>query len=252
MQSFLELALVVLAAVYIGGPLLVLFTHKQNARPELRPMAETAMSEVPYFAAHVPAIQTLGFELVGCYQVLGVAPNVEGRVAYLVHRANGDGAVVCVFTSPVQTIRMMEFGTKFTDGGSLTVGNTLEGGAYVRPKHKPIFRYPQIQDGRRLYAIYRGAARLLRPGAAKDVPARGQEVERLIESVQAEMADQVPEGILRLDEAKGVYRATLYGAFRMTWSQLPPFKQIGRARLRARSRALLRQVESDPAFAAGA
>ena len=236
-----------LVMLYVVAPLYIRFTQKQSAQPKVEPIGELL---APALVPVARQVEALGFENVGYYVVVGLAANVTCTLAYLVHRGNGDSAVAVAMVSPVKTVHMLEFATRFADQSSLAVGNNSTIGVYRRPKNKPVFHYPYIQDPRRLYALHQGAIRLLRLGAAKDPPPPGREVERLVEGMQCEMSDQVPVGILRRDEQAGVYRPTLFGAFYMTWGLLPPFKQIKAALRRSRAEKMRRQVESDASFQA--
>jgi hypothetical protein len=233
--------------LYVFAPLYIMATQKMSVNPKVEPIGEIL---APALAPVVRQVEALGFENVGYFVVIGLAANVTGTLAYLVHRTNGDSAIVISMVSPLKTVNMIEFATRFADQSAITTGNSGTVGSFKRPKNKPVFHYPYIQDPKRLYAIHQGAMRTLNFGAAKDPPARGHEAERLIEGMQREMADQVPVGILRRDEQSGAYRPTLYGAFYMTWGQLPPFKQVKGALRRSRAERMRKEVESEVGYMA--
>jgi hypothetical protein len=251
MPALLQAALFFVVVMYVGAPLLILATQRQNANPSLQAVADATTLANPYLTNGSAALEALGFQRVGFFNVAGLAPGVRPTVGYFLHRGNGDTAIVASLVAPTKTVTFTEFATRFADQSAVTTGNSAITGSYKRPANKPVYHFPEIQDLRRLYAIHQGAMRQLRFGAAKDLPAPGAETARLLDGLQREMADQVPTGILRLDAVSGTYRPTLYGAYRMTWAQLPPFKQIAKMRRRARAQRLLRELESDPAFAAG-
>lgn len=247
-MNLVYIAAFFLFMLYVFAPFYIMATQKMAVNPRLEPLDEAAAG--PYLRQANAAIQALGFETIGLYRLLGMAANVNSTVLYLVHRANGDAAIAAEMVSPVKSVQMVEFATRFADQSAVTTGNSATVGSFKRPKNKPVFHYPYIQDPKRLYAIHQGAMRLLRFSAAKDPAPRGREPERLIEGMQREMSDQVPVGILRRDEQAGVYRPTLYGAFYMTWGQLPPFKQIKGSLRRSRAEKMRKAVESDAGYQA--
>ena len=230
------------AFMYLGSPLIIYLTQRQPANPRLDPAGgDPATTPVlTPLAAPTRAIQTLGFELIGCYG-LSMAPNVTSFLSYLVHRANGDLAIVAHLASPVKTVDMAEFATRFVDGSSVTTGNNRTLGVYLRPKNKPVYHFPGENDLAKIYRYHQALIQRDKGSLKKDVPAPGKEEARLVEALQREMADQVPVGILQTDG--NTFRPTLKGAYYMTWKLLFPVKQI-RAVLRdSRTRALAKALD---------
>ncbi len=230
------------AFMYLGAPLIIYLTQRQNANPRLEP-AGTDPSASPVLAplaAATRAIQELGFELIGCYG-LSLTANVTTFLSYLIHRGNGDLAIVAHLATPVKTVDMAEFGTRFVDGGTLTTGNSTTPGVYLRPPNKPVYRFPGERDLAKLYRYHQLLIQRDKGSQKKDVPAQGKEGERLVEALRREMNDQVPAGILQTDGQ--TFRPTLKGAYYMTWRLLFPVKQIRLALIASRTRALAKALE---------
>lgn len=223
--------------MYFVAPLFVLATQRQAANPQFQPYGTTLQAPGFKFLTDSAArIQNLGFDLVGYFGLIGQTTNVTVILAYLIHRQNGDGAIVVMVRSNAgASTQMVEFATRFVDQGSLTTGNSKVPGVYSRPRHKPVYHFPWIHDPARLYQLHQHLIQRDKAGMQKDYVKPGAEVERLSDGMRREMAEQLNPGLLRLDQTGQWYRPTLKGAYLMSWKLLPPCKQI-RLALRNSSR----------------
>lgn len=223
--------------MYLLAPLIVLATTRQAANPQFQPYGTTLQDPRFRFLTDSAArIQNLGFDLVGYFGLFGYTTNVTIMLAYLVHRQNGDYALAVMIQNNAGTsTQMIEFATRFVGQGSLTTGNSKVAGVYFRPRQKPVYHFPWINDPARLYQLHQQLIQRDKPGMAKDYVKPGAEIERLCDGMRREMAEQLNPGILRLDKAGLWYRPTLKGAYLMSWKSLPPCKQI-RLALRNSSR----------------
>jgi len=234
-------SLILVAAVfYLGAPLIIWATQRQAANPQLTSYGlGLDDSRFAYLVQTAQQIQQLGFELTGYFGLVGQMTNVNAFFAYLVHRRNGDAAIVSgLYSKQGMHFRMVEFATRFTDQSSLTTGNSRILGVYSRPLQKPVYHFPWIQDPARLYQLHQLLMMQNKPGLAKDFIQPGTEAERICDSLRREMSDQIAPGILRLDSTGNRYRPTLKGAFLMCWKMLPPFKQIRSAQKRSKARKI--------------
>jgi hypothetical protein len=220
--------LIFVAVMYLGTPLLVMATQRQAANPQLTPYGPVLDDpRFSYLVNSAQQIQRLGFELVGYFGLVGQTTNVNTFLAYLVHRQNGDAAIVAgVYSQQGLQTRLIEFATRFSDQSAVTTGNSKVLGVYVRPPQKPVYHFPWIQDPARLYQLHQQLIVRDKPGLVKDYVKPGAEAERLCDGMRREMAEQIAPGILRLDATGDCYRPTLKGAYLMCWKMLPPFKQI--------------------------
>jgi hypothetical protein len=222
------LLLSLFAIMYMGTPIVIWLTMRQNANPSLQSYGhELTDPGFQFLTESAAQMQAMGFELVGYFGYVGQTKNVNTFIAYLIHRRNGDGGVAAMaVTAQGVGARMVEFSTRFADQGSVTTGNSKTIGVYVRPYHKPVYQFPGIQDPFRLYEIHQQLMVKSKPGMAKDIVQPGQEEARLVDGIRREMQDQLAPGILRLDSDGAFYRPTLFGAYRMTWRLLFPLKHV--------------------------
>ena len=228
------------ALMYLGAPLVIYLTQRQPADPRLDPLSDPASPALAPLAEATQALQALGFDLIG-YFTVSLAGGTQTVLAYLFHRGNGDAAIVARIASPLIMVSLTEFATRFADGSAVTTGNSKVLGAYRRPKNKPVYHFPGEQDVAKLYRYHQLLLLRDRGGMKKDIPAPGAEVERLLDGMRREMADQVPAGILRSDGNS--YRPTLLGAYYMTWKLLFPIKQVRKLLRGRRARTLARQLD---------
>lgn len=215
------------AIYYLGGPLMVWGTQRQAAFPKLEPLGLVAPSNYGYLNSMSAHLVGMGFELIGCFSLNGQTAKASGAIAYLVHRGNGDAAIVISISARGLPARnLVEFATRFSDQGSLTTGNSKNPGVFIRPKEKPVYHFPHIENPERLYKLHQSLILKLKPGISKDCVKPGAEYERLVEGVQNEHKSQVKFGLLKLNASATHYRPTFLGAFWMTWSLVFPVKQI--------------------------
>ena len=224
----MRLLLLLIGSLYLGAPILVWLQQRQPANPRLTPYGRDLQDpNFSFLTTTAAQLQSLGFELIGYFGLLGQTKNVNVFLAYLIHRRNGDCGLAVMMATPAGVVtQLVEFATRFVDQSSVTTGNSKTPGVYVRPRGKPVYRFPWITDPIRLYQFHQQLILRDKPGLAKDVPQSGAETERLLDGMRREMQDQLAPRILRLDVRSNTYRPTLLGAFRITWSLLFPVKQI--------------------------
>lgn len=220
--------LIFFVSLYVIGPIVVWLSQRQGADPQLTAYGRDLQDPNFLFLTTTAAqMQALGFELIGYFGLIGHTRNVHAFLAYLIHRANGDAGIAMMAATPAGVVAQnLEFATRFGDQSSVTTSNSKTPAVYVRPRSKPVYRFPWITDPGRLYQIHQRLMLRDKPGLAKDVPPPGLEEERLVDSIRREMKDQLASKILRLDSTGTSYRPTLLGAFRMTWKLVFPVKQI--------------------------
>jgi hypothetical protein len=220
--------LIFLGIMYLGSPLVIWLTQRQAANPQLQFYGrELQDPSYQFLTATAVQLQSIGFELIGYFGWVGQTTNADAFNAYLVHRRNGDTGIALMVKTPVGVrARTVIFSTRFVDQTSITTGNSNTPSVFVRPRNKPLYRFPWIHDPVRLYQVHQQLILRNKPGMVKDVPQPGSEAERLVDGLRQEMQDQVGPKILRLDSTGNAYRPTLLGAYRMTWKLLFPVKQI--------------------------
>jgi hypothetical protein len=240
--------------VYVGAlPLLIWKTFKQESEPTLQ-LIDPATCPLPpdvqqnFDRAEVELIPA-GFEVTGTLFLPSSVPNVKPIVRLYVNRPQKDMAMVAsIFTesqSAPQHHKYVEFCTRFADGLEINTGNTEVVGSFPPRPQVSTTHYPWIKSAAELYRVHQAVLRLKAPGAAKALTFEreyhGDGAAYLAAGIKRELAEAANAGYVYLDSATGQYRATLKGAYLMTWKQLPPFKQVVETLRRKRAERLMKE-----------
>ena len=226
-----------LLLVYGGAPLIIHSTLKLRARPTVTPIGIEQMPPEVYehFGRTAAGMQACGFDLMHYLLVPDMVPNAKAYLALWKNRPRGQMAMAVVVYSgsppeiPMRATWYVEFLTKLTDGDGLAIltNNTRELGSFKKVKSKDTLRAAWLQDPQQLYAVHlQREARLAPPNATRYIPADGEDLDSFFEGSRFDFERQVRLGVFWHDAASDSYRPTLPGAYHMTWSQLPPFKQM--------------------------
>lgn len=148
--------LIFFGILYLVAPLIIFFTQRQAANPQLQSYGpELPNPKLQFLAITAGQMQALGFELIGYFGYIGQTRNVNAYIVYLIHRKNGDAGIAALMeTTAGITARTVEFATRFIDQSSITTGNSKTPSVYIRPRNKPVYRFPWISDPARLYEIH--------------------------------------------------------------------------------------------------
>ena len=256
-----------LALIYIGLPLLTLFSHKIQARPQFVPIDP---SDVPpevtrYFSTVVPELEKEGFHVSASLGMPNLMPNLRTFLVMLINRSAGDKALVTVIysTNPAapSTTMYVEFSTRFDSGEMFDTLNVKTLGAFQYAPQETKTRLPSVQDPRLLYQIHRWVMSRKKPAGSKVTYRENEAINYLTRAVIEECEGQVRFGRLKLqsegaypsaplppvvpgnekfNSGGAVYRPTVKGAFLMTWGLMWPISWIRKALMKAREQAILR------------
>ncbi|HUG17516.1 MAG TPA: hypothetical protein VMM56_00965 [Planctomycetaceae bacterium] len=237
------------AAYFLGVPLLILATFKMDATPEVvefdpdrkRPPKDV----VGFFQRMHEQLEAIGFERLASVIVPSPAPNVRAVLALYVNRHKQDAALVTAMwgladgAPPLHT-RYVEFMSEFRDGPleQLLTNNNDEINAFAENPSMPTFRMPHISKMDRLYRYHQALLRREAPESPKKLTVlddyNGDVCGYLSVGVLREgFKRQIPTGYLKYDQTQKVFKATVWGAYRMTWKNLPPIKNFIQARYRS-------------------
>lgn len=263
-----------LALLYVfGSPLLMLLTFRYQALPNIVQLpANTSFPEEVreyLFECHEELI-SLGFSNVGSFSLPDQMSNVKVVFALFVNRVRKTSAMAALVYVKIAGkwklgTNYLEFSTRFTDGGLVDTMNSAQVGAFPERPNSIKTQHPEITDIGVLHSAHQllgdthfsGRERTLRlddqfHGDAPALIAVGltEELEaaraagylRLVGGDQAEFGDAMADdnpyrvGIVFTPPS---YRATIYGAYLMTWKQLWPFKPIVKRLIYRRDRKRL-------------
>ena len=232
---------------YVVGPLVVRLSHKLAARPQVEQVGADAFCPelAAYFGRFAACVAPLGFVPAAYVRVTDAATRTEVRALLLTNESARESAAAFELqgTGPVQSFsRHVEFCTEFVNGDEIGTHNF--GTAFVFKPHpkKRLFRFPAVQHPPTLHRAHRRLVERHRPAAEPFVPSRGTEHLHLAHSFEKTYRRQVEFGYFFLDEAAGVYRPTLKGAFLMSWKLAWPVKQAREALARRSATVMLRQL----------
>ena len=238
-------------AVFFYGvmPIQIKFSQKMGAQPQFLPID---LAAVPEPAAHYlwscqQALELEGFTTVAHLSWDNSAPNVFPIVTLFMNRTTGVKALAGVFyvvsaEGAKLTTRYAEFITRYENGDVLQTSNAKSFGVFQHGPEQKSLRLPDMQNPHELYAVHCQRMEQRRGEAIEPLPAPGTEVTMQQERMVEDYEEQVKFGRLYLDQSLGMYRPTWPGAYRMTWSQLPPMKELRRAQERRKSEAALKEL----------
>src|SRR5439155_9841909 len=149
--------------------------------------------------------------------------------------------------APVKIKKYLEFSTKMADGMAIMTNNSTTVGSFKKTPTADSLYAGMVQEPARLYRlhVYRESI-LTKRGAARFMPAAGEELNMFAEGYEYSIRRQVGTGYFRDDGGSGVYCPSLRGAFAMTWAQLPPMNAMRAAKEKSRAEDQLQAVAAAP------
>jgi hypothetical protein len=245
-QLVLAVAAVILAIMYIGGPLLIWFTFRIRGVPAVRPVDVNEMPPQVYehFGRTAPTLADLGFELVTYLHMTKQVDNLQSYFALWVNVCTGQSAGAIVIFGP-RLVRYVEFQTTSADGTIVETGNSTEVGCFRKLPHKKSMHAVGECDLQRLYRLHQiREAKYIGTHEERFLPLPGTEVEQILRETDLELRWQMRAGFFHACEQMTIYTPTLLGAILMTWTQLFPISQFRRYLQRRRARLEMEQGEA--------
>jgi len=215
MSSYLIFAAaVVILLVVIGIPAITRLVKipcalrwQELAEADLSPAAAELFKETD------AAALALHFHPVKNFTVPGLAQTNQNRLYF-----NPEAATVLVATVLAQggkNSRVLEFNTEFQDGVAAATSNAQVTGLFAKPDWHQVRQFPGLLDLARLQAAHQQRVQeRLSQGIGPRQLNEDQLLDQMIQSQIRQMEYQVEKGLLRLDEAQGMYRATYRIALR--------------------------------------
>ena len=247
METFLIVVILVAAAPYVLGPVLVYRRQRQSPRPSFEPFDSKQHAVLPelqgFMGQNVASLERAGFKVVADL----FRTDRATRMRVILMDTPAQDLALLLGVSPVlrpeRGACSVELVARFDGDRSLTVQNSPIPGAFAPVAGRDKARFRTVRDPARLYRIYQallarryGAARRAAPDYRTD-PAGF-----LAAAMSRELRQQVDTGYFRLDTTADVYRPTWKGAWLMCWKLLQPFRDIREWLSDRRARALLREL----------
>jgi hypothetical protein len=239
---------------FVFGPVMIYFTHKQAASPDLIAFlpGQTPLpaSVDKFFSAACWALDAEGFKIVTGMFLPKQIEHVIGALIFVVNRQERDAAIVAAIHAEPPgmtpfTHLHVEFVTRFRDGRLVQTANAQQLSAFPPQENSVNAFLPSIQDARQLYHIHRAQVNLHGSGEKVlrlDEHFGGDAVRYMQFALIEELHSACRAGYMRLDASQSVYRPTVKGACLMTWQELWPLKNIRLARRNRRERKLLEEL----------
>ncbi len=217
----------------IAGPLIFKTGQWIKADPGFEPIDSALIPQraADSIARTVPDLKGLGFECRGSFSLMDSFKNANGYVTLFENpEARRTAQLVTVFGASGlarQVVTILEFASEFTDGTSLTTGNSGVPSLFPRSDRvrKGSGSFSWIKDPYRLYQVHEASVAHY---ASDGIPAprdTSDPLEFLRKSLRREIEHFVGVGYVELDEARGVYRYTwkgaILGAWKLTWPIRP-------------------------------
>lgn len=250
-----------LALPYLVGPFLIRRNVTHPLEPDLVPFPPDLPSlpndVAATFSAATRQLGAVGFEVLSGFGLPRQMPNVKAVVLLFANRATKDMAMATAIYgeaadgSTLQT-HYVEIASVFRDETVVQTNNCDQLSAFRARPPVHTTQFPQVADAARLFRLHAALCRRFAPAALKAMPLDeefgGDAQAYLAAALREELDRQIPTGYMERDEAAGIYRPTVKGAFLMTWGELFPFKQIRRLRRDRQARELLAELEAEGAL----
>ena len=178
------------------------------------------------FATGIPQFETLGFELIGCYDCGVLANDTRTYVAYFCDRRANDFASINSMVTAKGTASYFEFSSRFSNGLVFETNNNRFLPLTPSSPDARVFRFPAINNVQALFETHRQLLQKYAAGQWAQGEPRGQEIQRLVRVVENYGPRHTRIGYMYPAEGGRSYRLTWKGAFLMTWRGLWPISPL--------------------------
>jgi hypothetical protein len=245
---------VMVAAIYLVGPLFLLGQLRQPVNPRLErldadgPKLPSRVED--YFTRVERSLKSLGFETLGDSVLHEQVASVSANLRAFLHPETGDSAAAYAFyvqsgTSWAFKHRLVGFETQTDADAVYDTSNTDQISVFPpRPFHFRR-RFPKIRNPAHLYQVHRAILERENPSRGRprrQAAAAGDWLARLRSDMRRELEHAVAAGYFRLDDETEMLTPTVKGAYLMMWKQLWPWKYFLTVRRDREADRLLREL----------
>lgn len=250
--SILKIALLVAGAYYVGFPILIWLTHRQNARPDARLVdmqGEGVRPDAAKFLSSVlDSLEALGFRLEALLDVPHQTPNTTMLVMLTINKKSTDHSLaVAMFAFNGEQTQIakffVQFVSRYPDRLFIQTSNLDISSAFPQDPNSVISKLPSVNDLARLYENPQMIVAEHRPGARKILRLfeefNGDAVAYLRHDIREDLERAQSCGYMWLTADGEKFRPTVRGAVMMTYKQLFPFKMFGAMARKRRERQIM-------------
>lgn len=250
MLTVLVIILIVCVVLpYVGGPLLILFVHKQPAEPCILHLdPEQVRPELAGYVQHVAGgLASQGFSPAVYLWWPNPAGETDTQLLVFTNPSSRESAAaidMCSTRAGAEHVAWtyLEFCTEFVNGESVCTNNVGIANITRPDPLKRVFHFPAVRNPLVLYGAHRRLVERHAPQAARFIPTPGTEHLHVAYSSAKAFARQVEFGYMYLDDSSGSYRPTLKGALLMSWKLLWPVKQVRAVMAKRKAAETLRSL----------
>lgn len=254
--------LMVLAALpYLVLPLLIKANLSMASRPHFHLIALKLLPPdcASFFAEKLDELRRLGFNELAVLECPSAGSNVKN---YLLLMANQNEKILALLTAVIGIVESgdegeavserknnprpqtfyLELVTKFASGEQVSSMNSTELSSFPARENTTILQVPQVQDSEKLLRFHLRALEDLKAGKEPVLP-RSEDWAAFTQSEISTHYDWVEKntGLLILDKENENYRPSWLGAYKLTWMEMWPLKEIRRTLMKARAKKLERR-----------
>jgi hypothetical protein len=238
-------AAAVVGLMHVAGPFALRHTFQFAARCSPQQIAPQDFPEAvaTRIVPRIPEMESMGFALIGCYDLGELAIHTKSYVAYFCNRKTNDFANVTAVVSPRGVGSYFEFSTRFSNGTGL---ETNTNGAPPLTPGNPdarVFRFAEITEPQELFSLHRQLIEKYAGGLWPVGETNGQEIQRLVRVLENYGPRHAKIGYMTLADSGEFYRLTWKGALLMAWRGLLPASLIRQALERQAMRAERRSLD---------
>ncbi len=236
--------LIIPAAMYGGMPLVVKFSQKVSASPNIEAVDPSQWPEnVAQTMSRVEHdLYALGFTITGRYKMTGAISNTETMLTMLVNYQSGDKAMITAIWGQANGVwnlgtHYTEFSTRFEDGHCFDTMNSATLGSFQRGPKDIKTQVPDVKEAAELWSLHRFV-----------MAKHGAQGRKLVYDIKDTLAyfrriwregfeEQVKLG--RFVSRGQIFQPSLIGAYAMTWGMLWPMVSIRTSQMKSRAAAIV-------------
>lgn len=234
-----------IAFYFLATPLIILASQKMAARPDCEELQMHSLEPrlAQFIMDKTNALFALGFDEPALIHMSNPAPGVNAYLIMLVNRPQGDKVMVTALVGDaglrIQTW-YVEFSTRYDNDHCVDTLNSSELSAFQQGPQNIRTQVPSVTDVDELYRLHQFKMKNSGITGRKVLYEPGHAVEYLLKyAIKKGYDEQVTKGWLRYDAAEDCYRATIKGAYLMTWGLLQPIKMFRAMAMRQQEKITL-------------
>jgi hypothetical protein len=255
--------LILFFCYFILPPILIFFSMKAKMDTESEPIRWEELPEhhIQPMRADLASLEALGFAAEAYLSLKNQVPNTRTYLVMLTKREGrevgdpknnrGDKAMITLIIAeapgaPTQITHYVEFSTRFESGKSVDTMNSKMMGSFAPLPLETKQAFPKVLDLSLLYQLHQyqiNQIAKIGPEDNKVIYPVSQAQEYLHTIFRKGFEEQVETGLFRPDMSSRVFKPTIFGAFKMAYGLIFPFKMLREMDRDKKAKAILDVVQ---------